>query len=105
LDFELAVINVAEEAFPDSALYGCLFHLMVNMRKTVSDNSLLRDYNSDEEFQLGCRMIPALAFVPTTDVPDAFEALSNHLGERYSPILDWFEKNYVGGLFQSFGFV
>ena len=43
-------------------------------------------------FALHARMIAALAFAPTDNSDDAFDALSNEL----PPILNWLEDNYIG---------
>ena len=41
-------------------------------------------------------MISALAFVPTADVADAFETLSGEVADELTPIMDYFEDNYIG---------
>ena len=41
-------------------------------------------------------MIVALAFVPTDNLGDAFDALSNVLPNELTPILNWLEDNYIG---------
>ncbi|KAG1671225.1 Megakaryocyte-associated tyrosine-protein kinase [Nymphon striatum] len=42
-----------------------------------------------------CKMISALAFVPSQDVSDAFEELSDYLPNVLQPVLDYFEDNYI----------
>ncbi|PZQ99133.1 MAG: hypothetical protein DI539_28760 [Flavobacterium psychrophilum] len=96
VDYEQAAINAINDAFPESAVHGCLFHLMKNMRKCLCDNNMIRDYNNSPEVALNCRTIAALAFVPEHDVPNAFEELKRELGNDYAEVLKWFEKNYVG---------
>ena len=41
-------------------------------------------------------MISALAFVPTADVVDAFDALSAVLPNELQEIMDYFEDTYIG---------
>ena len=41
-------------------------------------------------------MIVALAFVPTDDIQDSFDALSDHCDGEETVILDYFETNYIG---------
>jgi hypothetical protein len=43
-------------------------------------------------------MIQALAFVPQQDVIDGFVALKSHVDHKLLPLMDYFEKNYVGKL-------
>lgn len=96
IDFEKAAINAIRDQFPETSIFGCLFHLMKNMRKCLSKNQLLRDYNNSADFALECRMVPALAFVPVVDVPTAFEELQRVLNTDKEPLLEYFEKTYIG---------
>ena len=64
LDFEKAVISATSEVFPDADLRGCLFHLMKNFRKHLTDCGLLLRYNKETTFSLQAWMIVFLAFVP-----------------------------------------
>ncbi|KAF0992856.1 hypothetical protein HZS_567 [Henneguya salminicola] len=59
------------------------------MRRKLSDESLLRRYNTDHDFALAARMIVALSFVPIEDIDIAFEALENEIGEDLTPILNY----------------
>ena len=43
-----------------------------------------------------CRMISAIAFVPPAGVVAAFETLSGEVPVGLTPILDYFEDNYIG---------
>lgn len=96
LDYEMAVLNSARELFPNTEFHGCLFHLMKNFRRQLTESGLLQRYNTDSTFAHEARMIPALAFVPITDLNDAFDSLSDALPEYLLPILTWLEDNYIG---------
>jgi hypothetical protein len=96
LDFESALINAAQTKFPSAKIDGCLFHLMKNFRKHLSTAGLLQRYNTDSEFALRARMIPALAFVPVDKTAEAYETLNDELPPELDPILTWFEDNYIG---------
>ena len=61
------------------------------MRRQLSENGLLQRYNAEPRFALHARMIVALAFVPTDNLDDAFDALSNQLANELTPILNWLE--------------
>jgi len=91
----MAVINSVRQAFPRVELHGCLFHLTKSTRGQLSENGLLLRYNADPRFALNARMIVALAFVPTDNLDDAFDALSNEVPNELTPILNWLEDNYV----------
>jgi len=97
LDFEMAVMNSVRQAFARAGLHGCLFHQTKNMRLQLSENGLLQRFSAEPRFALHARMIVALAFVPTDNLGDAFDALSNELPNELRPILNWLEDNYIGG--------
>ncbi|KAF0987016.1 hypothetical protein HZS_4716, partial [Henneguya salminicola] len=62
IDFEQAAIGAIRTTFPNCAIHGCLFHLTKNMRRKLSDEGLLRRYNTDHDFALAARMIVTLSF-------------------------------------------
>lgn len=101
LDFELAAINGVKEVFPDSQLFGCLFHLMKNLRKKLCDLSLIKTYNTESDFATFCRCIVALAFVPINDLNDGLACLEENLPETTHEVLNWFEDTYIGMLFKT----
>lgn len=64
-------------------------------------------YATDENFSSMIRHIPALAFLPVTEIPAAFDILKNNLNnmnnipeeseEGLDNLIKWFERNYVLG--------
>jgi hypothetical protein len=96
IDFEMAVINAAREAFPNADLRGCLFHLMKNFRRHLTDSGLLQRYNNEPAFAVQPRMIVSLAFVPVDGLDEAFDALSESLPDELQAMLTWLEDNYIG---------
>jgi len=96
VDFEMAVITTLERVFPDSEIKGCFFHLSQNIYRKIQESGLQQRYQEDSDFALKLRMIPALAFVPTVDVVEAFEELSEILPPECRPITDYFEDSYIG---------
>ena len=97
-DFEKAALNAMRSIFPESELFGCLFHLVKNMRKKLASEGLMHIYNADPDFGLAARMIVALAFLPPNLLEDALEELTNETPEALMPILNWFEDFYIGRL-------
>ena len=89
-------MNSAQKAFPRAELHGCLFHLTKSMRRQLSENGLLQRYNAEPQFAHHAKMIVALAFVPTDNLDEAFDVLSNQLPKELTPILNWLEENYIG---------
>ncbi|KAF1740864.1 hypothetical protein MXB_2607 [Myxobolus squamalis] len=76
IDFEQTAVSAARFTFPDVSIYSCLFHLTKYMRKKLSDEGLLRRYNTTPDFALAARMIVAIAFVPSHRIDAALEMLS-----------------------------
>ena len=62
----------------------------------VQEVGLKADYQQDAVFALQIRMIPAVAFVPLADVIPTFEELKAIMPNRATPVLDYFERNYIG---------
>jgi hypothetical protein len=54
-------------------------------------------YSTDENFSLMVRHIPALAFLPDSEIPDAFNTLKNVMPDETKDLMNWFEENYVIG--------
>lgn len=96
-DFEQAAINASKREYPDSNCIGCLFHLGQSVWRQIQANSLSKRYGEDEEFSLKLRQIIALAFLPPTEIPSAFNELKSTIPEEASEIVQWFENNYVHG--------
>ena len=80
----MALLNSVRQTFPRAELHGCPFHLTKSMRRQLSENGLRQRYNAEPRFALHARMIVALAFVPTDNLDDAFDALSNEVPNELS---------------------
>ena len=89
-------MNSVRQAFPRAEHHGCLFHLTKSMKRQLSENGLLQRYNAEPRFVLHARMINALAFAPTDNLDDAFDALSNQLANELTTIMNRLEDNYIG---------
>ena len=75
MDFEKDAINAVQDIYPDANIQGCLYHLSQNIYGKVQSLGLQERYQTDAEFSLLMRMIPALAFVPIDEVINVFEEL------------------------------
>lgn len=95
-DYEIAAINAIKTVFPGANIHGCLFHLMKNLRKKLSEFHLMQRYNNDSLFALNnARMIISIAFVPKTKIEEAFLLLSDELDDSFDPILKSVSKTHI----------
>ena len=98
-DFELAFITAIQEEFPGVIITLCNFHLGKNVyaqgQKKVKD--FQHQYANKPDFNIVCRCLSALAYIPVEDVIDCFEELcENEL--LPDELVQYFLKNYIGEL-------
>lgn len=98
VDFEISATNAIRMVFEydELTVSGCFFHLNENVRKHMQQIGLQRRYQNDPEFALLLRHIPALAFVPIQHLIEAFETLEEVIPDEMLPLLDYFERTYIG---------
>ncbi|CAB4416828.1 unnamed protein product [Rhizophagus irregularis] len=96
-DFEIAAINASNEEFPGVINKGCLFHLGQSGWRKIQECGLAVQYGSDEHLSLMLRHLFALAFVPSSEIPIAFDTLKSSIPPEANEIVQWFEENYVLG--------
>ena len=79
-------------------IHGCFFHLRKSLYRKIQSLNLQKKYGTDPKFCHEIKMFSALAFVPTSDVDQAFEDLKNYVSFDNSEIafVRYFEKTYVG---------
>ncbi|XP_051171104.1 uncharacterized protein LOC127287979 [Leptopilina boulardi] len=99
MDFEKAIINACENVFPGVPMSLCFFHLGQSLYRKIPNEGLQKRYNdaTDRELKIFTHMILALAFIPPTDVENAFRLLSDEVPEDLLPIIDYFEEYYIVG--------
>ncbi|PKC05516.1 hypothetical protein RhiirA5_420830 [Rhizophagus irregularis] len=96
-DFEQAVINATQSEFPDSIHKGCFFHFCQNIWRKIQSEGLAIEYGNDEDFSLKLRHLTALAFLPPSEIPAAFDQIKLSLPENAAGVTEYFETTYVHG--------
>lgn len=94
-DYNKGLINTFQTFFPNTAIEGCLFHLVQNILKKISTLGLQNHYNTDAQFALNARMIFAMAFVPLQKIEEALHFLQEEVDDELMPVLDYFEDTYM----------
>ncbi|KAM7308985.1 hypothetical protein ISCGN_012616 [Ixodes scapularis] len=96
-DFELAAMNSFQNQFPGVRLQACFFHLAQSVYRKVQENHDLRQrYDTDKDFSVLMRMLPALAFIPLGDLDAAFDSLMEIFPDEAMPLAQYFEDTYLG---------
>ncbi|KAM7304446.1 uncharacterized protein ISCGN_014346 [Ixodes scapularis] len=95
-DFEIAAINAIKAMASSARIRGCFFHLSQSVYREVCSSGLQSRYNADEEFAVKMRMQPALAFLPISDIPEAFQDLVEVFPSEATHVADDFEDVYIG---------
>ncbi|KAL4126688.1 hypothetical protein QTP88_010897 [Uroleucon formosanum] len=67
----------------------------------IQANFLSERDGEDEEFSLKLCQIIALAFLPPTQIPGAFDELKSTIPKKVFEIMQWFENNYTHGRIRS----
>ena len=96
IDYELASKAALIEAFPQTRIYGCYFHLGQSLWRKIQENGLQRLYVQYENVRMALKMLLALAFLPVNEVSDAFDELVADYPPEVLPLVNYFEENYVG---------
>ena len=99
VDFERATINEFQSAYPGATLTGCYFHLTQSVIRKVNEIGLKTVYQNDDDIRTGIRCLSSLAFVPPTDVGEAFDILTESMPtiDHMDELVTFFEHTYVRG--------
>ena len=98
LDFENAAIQALRRVIgQDVHVQGCFYHLTQSTWRKIQDLGLTGIYNEDEEFNLICGMIDALAFLPPDDVQEGMQLLRRIAPIVAEDLLNYFDSIYVSG--------
>lgn len=96
-DFEKAAINAAQNEFPETLHKGCFFHLCQNLWRKIQASGLATQYGSDEDFSIKLRYLTALAFLPVSEIPNAFDEIKSLMPSNAQTVVEYFENTYVHG--------
>ena len=96
-DFEKAAINASYSEFPNVINKGCFFHLGQSGWRKIQEVGLATQYGNDEYLSLMLRHLFALAFLPSQEIPGAFDILKQEMPSEANDVVQWFENNYVHG--------
>ena len=97
-DFEKACLNALEDLFPRTTIKGCLFHLGQCLWRKVQELGFTNSYREDDNNRKCIKMLLALSFVPQNDVQNVFTEIVAYFPENLTPLLDYWEDNYIGRL-------
>ncbi|GBC01526.1 hypothetical protein RclHR1_04210012 [Rhizophagus clarus] len=85
-------------------VYRCLFEELVDFAAennvNLQPSTILTDFkqaliNASRQFSLMLRHLFALAFLPSQEIPDAFDMLKLVMPPEANEVTQWFEDNYV----------
>lgn len=96
-DFEKAAINASHNEFPETRNKGCFFHLGQNGWRKIQEFGLVTQYSTDEHLNIMIRHLFALAFLPSDEIPAAFDILKPEIPSVANNVIQWFDDNYVHG--------
>ena len=99
IGFEIAVLNVLTEIFPNPKIRGCWFHFNQNIFRKAQELGLQNMYQSDKEFCKQLKLFSCLAFVPPRDVQRRFGQVVKLVHHDLLPVARYFEDVYVGNNF------
>ena len=75
----------------------CFYHLTQSIWRKIQSLGLTNLYESDDDFRLFCGQIDALAFLPLHEVSEGMTYLRESAPEESTPLLEYFDTNYVTG--------
>ena len=67
------------------------------MWRKIQASRLAIEYGSDEELSINLRCLTALAFLPSSEIPDAFDQIKPLMPSNAQAVVQYFEKYYVHG--------
>ena len=75
LDFEQAAIQAFQKNFPETKLSGCFFHLSQSFMRKIGELGLKKDYETNHEFALALKLLPALAFEKEEEIRNSYDKI------------------------------
>ena len=101
MDFEKPAINAVKNTFGQNiVIRGSFYHLTQSTHRKIQKLGFESLYRRDEDFNLFCSMVDAMAFLPITDVPRAVDLMKTKAQrEPEQKNIEYFENTYVRGPF------
>ncbi|KAL7306165.1 hypothetical protein TKK_0001611 [Trichogramma kaykai] len=98
-DFELGIINAAQEVYLDTEIHLCFFYLKQNLYKEIQKLKLQKKYNepNDSSVRDYATMIAASCYAPAQDVVHAFKALKPEVPAALKLFVQYFNLTCVNG--------
>ena len=83
IDFEAGMIAALRAEYPGLLVMGCYYHFMQCLVRKLQELRLIALYETDIEFQVICRQISAIAFVPLPLIRESFDLVVASIPQRY----------------------
>ena len=83
IDFEVGMIPALRAEYPGLLVMGCYYHFMQCLVRKLQELGLKELYRQDLEFQVICRQISAIAFVPIPLITESFNMVVASIPPRY----------------------
>ena len=75
LVFEQAAIQAFQKSFTETKLSGCFFHLSQSFMRKIAVLGLKKDYETNHEFVLALKILPALAFEKEEEMGKSYDKI------------------------------
>ena len=77
------MIAALRAEYPGLLVMGCYYHFMQCLVRKLQELRLIALYETDIEFQVICRQISAIAFVPLPLIRESFDLVVASIPQRY----------------------
>ncbi|CAG8652284.1 16178_t:CDS:2 [Dentiscutata heterogama] len=95
MEVPAAAINSVQLEFDFVQSKGCHFHFSQCIYRKVQAYGLASRYSMEKDFSLLIRSFSALAFLPPSEIPAAYEELKTHIPAKARHIIRWFEETFI----------
>ena len=96
IDYERASMNAIKICFQQQTYMGVFFTSAKTMYRAAIRFGLKTLYSENENFVQQIRSLPALAFLPATDVIPRSDEIKAQFPVEGESVLSFFEENYIG---------
>ncbi|KAL4120030.1 hypothetical protein QTP88_012776 [Uroleucon formosanum] len=90
-DFEQAILKSIKTEYPNTEIYGYLYHFSRNVYKNIiCDLGIVSNYRNNSDLSIFVKMVVSFTYIPINDIDLEIELLSGYLPDELQPLLDWF---------------